>query len=119
MIEPFHGNQVVVYRPTANDTFDRLVIDTELVNGHSLLVADLTGDGNSEIVAAGTRGPKNLYLYRVLDAAGSRWERSIIDDAISANSCAAADINEDGRTDLACIDSSAPFSLKWYENTGE
>ena len=118
-IEPFHGNQVVVYRPTADGAYSRLVIDTELVNGHSLLVADLSGNGNGEIVAAGTRGPQNLYLYRAVDGAGNRWERSIIDDAISANSCAAADIDGDGLTDVACIDSRAPNSLKWYENTGE
>lgn len=118
-IEPFHGNQVVVYRPTTDGAYSRLVIDTELVNGHSLLVADLSGDGNGEIVAAGTRGPQNLYLYRAVDAAGDHWERSIIDDAISANSCAAGDVNGDGLTDVACIDSREPNSLKWYENTGE
>ena len=32
---------------------------------------------------------------------------------------AAADINGDGRIDVTCIDSAAPNSLKWYENTGD
>jgi hypothetical protein len=97
----------------------REVIDTELANGHTIVVADFSGNGNGEIVAAGTRDPQNLYLYRAIDAAGDRWERSVIDDAISANSCDAADINGDGRIDVACIDSRAPNSLKWYENTGD
>ena len=118
-IEPFHGNQVVVYRQGPDNDWNRLVIDTELVNGHSLLVADLSGDGNGEIVAAGTRGPQNVYLYRAVDAAGNRWKRTIIDDAISGNSCDAADINGDGRIDVACINSRAPNELKWYENTGQ
>ena len=118
-IEPFHGNQVVVYRQLPDDGLSRMVIDTELVNGHSILVADLSGDGNGEIVAAGTRGPQNLYLYRAVDEAGDRWERTIIDDAISGNSCDAADINGDGRIDVACINSRAPNELKWYENTGQ
>ena len=117
-IEPFHGNQVVVYRQGSGGAWQRVVIDTELVNGHSLLVADLSGDGNGEIVAAGTRGPRNLYLYRAADASGDRWERTIMDDAIAANSCDAADINGDGRMDVACIDNARPFSIKWYENTG-
>lgn len=117
-IEPFHGNQVVVYRQD-DGAWNRRVIDTELVNGHSLLVADLSGDGNGEIVAAGTRGPKNLYLYRFTGSAGGNWERRVIDDAIAANSCDAADFNSDGRTDLVCIDNTAPFSVKWYENTGD
>lgn len=118
-IEPFHGNEVVVYRKGAGDAWTRQVIDTELVNGHSLVVADLDGDGNGEIVAGGTRGPKNLYLYRATDADGTRWERSIIDDAIAANGCEAADINGDGRIDISCIDNAAPNDLKWYENTGD
>ena len=117
-IEPFHGNQVVVYR-NSGGAWQRMVIDTELVNGHTIFVADLSGDGNGEIVAAGSRGPKNLYLYRAADEAGDRWERIIIDDEIAANSCQAGDINGDGRIDLACIESSQPNNLKWYENTGE
>jgi hypothetical protein len=118
-IEPFHGNQVVVYRGGDGNGWDRLVIDTELANGHTIVVADFNGDGNGEIVAAGTRDPQNLYLYRATDEAGSRWERTIIDDAISGNSCDAADINGDGRIDVACINSRAPNELKWYENTGQ
>jgi hypothetical protein len=117
-IEPYHGNQVVVYRPADSAGWQRLVIDTELQNGHSLVVADFTGDGIGEIVAAGTRGPKNLYFYRAADAEGSRWERRIIDDAIAANSCVAADIDGNDRIDLACIETSAPNAVKWYENTG-
>jgi hypothetical protein len=118
-IEPFHGNQVVVYRGGASGEWDRLVIDTELANGHTIVVADLSGDGNGEIVAAGTRPPQNLYLYRAIDEAGNQWERTIIDNAISGNSCDAADINGDGRIDVACINSRAPNELKWYENTGQ
>lgn len=117
-IEPFHGNEVVVYR-SADNGWQRQVIDTELVNGHSLLVADLSGDGNGEIIAAGTRGPKNLYMYRATDPRGDRWERTIIDDSIAANSCVAADLNDSGHLDVICIDNTAPFEIRWYENTGD
>jgi hypothetical protein len=34
---------------------------------------------------------------------------------MNAAACAAADLNGDGRIDLACIDSTR---LKWYENRG-
>jgi hypothetical protein len=115
-IEPFHGNMVVVYRQDRQRQWQRQVIDTELANGHSLLVADLDGDGTDEIVAGGTRGPKNVYIYRVAPD-GQTWQRSILDSALAANSCTAADFNGDKKMDLACIDGTAPFSLKWYENT--
>jgi hypothetical protein len=36
-----------------------------------------------------------------------------LDNAIPANACAVADLNGDGRLDLACIGGTL---LKWYEN---
>jgi hypothetical protein len=38
-----------------------------------------------------------------------------LDDSISAAACAIADLNGDGRPDIACI-GSATANLKWYEN---
>jgi len=59
-VEPFHGNMVVVYRQDGQGQWQRHVIDTELSNGHSLVVADVDGDGTHEIVASGTRGGKHV-----------------------------------------------------------
>jgi hypothetical protein len=117
--EPFHGNQVVVYQETSPGTWPRTVIDTRLNNSHSLTLVDSDGDGNSEIVSGGTRGAARgvkpgVFFYRV-DAAG-QWQRMMLDAGIAANSCVTADINGDRRLDVACIDNSDPFALKWYEN---
>ena len=117
-IEPFHGNTVVVYQQDAKGEWQRSVIDTELNNGHSIVVVDVDGDGNSEIVAGGTRGGKNVYFYKATDATGQKWQRSTLDDAMAANSCVAADINGDKRMDVACIDNMMPFNLKWYQFRG-
>jgi hypothetical protein len=106
-IEPWHGGQVVVYAPK------REVIDSTLVDGHTILTADLDGDGRDEIVAGCRGGPKSVFLYK---RNGSRWERQTVDDGgIAAASCAAADLNGDGAIDLACI-GSATANLKWYQN---
>ena len=42
-IEPWHGNQVVVYTPLGK-AWKRDVIETGMVNGHALAVGDLDGD---------------------------------------------------------------------------
>jgi len=114
-IEPWHGNQVAVYRQSG-DAWERHVIDDTLVDGHTILAADFNGDGLDEIVA-GFRGKgRSVYLYSAEDATGARWTKQVVDDGgMAAAACAAADLNQDSRRDLVCI-GSATANLKWYEN---
>jgi hypothetical protein len=116
-IEPWHGNQVVVYRQQ-NQSWQRQVIDSTLEDGHTLLTADLNRDGRDEIVAGYRGRGRSVYIYVAGDATGKRWSRQTLDDGgIAAASCAAADLNGDGKPDVACI-GSATANLKWYENLG-
>jgi hypothetical protein len=113
-IEPWHGNQVVVYQQQ-KQAWRRQVIDETLNDGHTLLTADFNRDGSDEIIA-GFRGPgRSVYLYA---AEAGRWSRRILDDGgLAAAGCTVADLNGDGRIDVACI-GSATANLKWYENLG-
>ncbi len=123
--EPFHGNQVVVYQQGADGQWPRNVIDTRLVNSHSLVLVDSDGDGTSEIVSGGTRGaagtPRGtkpgVFFYKAGDPTGQTWSRMVLDPGIAANSCATADINGDRKMDVVCIDNSDPWTVRWYENT--
>ncbi len=114
-IEPWHGNQVVVYA-YSDGTWRRHVIDDSFVDGHAIYAADLNDDGLDEIIA-GYRGKGgSVYIYTADDDSGSRWTRHDLDKGgISAASCAVADLNGDGRPDIACI-GSATSNLKLYLN---
>jgi hypothetical protein len=113
-IEPWHGNQVVVYR-MKDRAWERKVIDDSLVDGHTIWTGDLNGDGNDEIVAGFRGGKHSVFVYY---ADGDGWSKQVLDDGgIAAAACAVADLNGDGRTDVACI-GSATSNLKWYENLG-
>ena len=114
-IEPWHGNQVVVYTERRGQ-WQREVIDDSLLDGHTILTADFDNNHRDQIVA-GMRGkPYQVLIYSRSDNESRRWTRQILDTgSMAAASCAAADLNGDHRIDLACI-GSATTNLKWYEN---
>jgi len=116
-IEPWHGNQVVVYL-REKQAWRRQVIDATLNDGHTLLTADLNLDGRDEIIA-GYRGQgRSVYIYSADDSTGRRWSRQILDEGgIAAAGCAVVDLNGDRRPDVVCI-GAATANLKWYENLG-
>jgi FG-GAP-like repeat/FG-GAP repeat len=119
-IEPWHGNQVAIYRRrpavavSKEAQWERQVIDTSLADGHTILTADLNGDGLDEVIAGYRGAGHSVYIYYAADPAGGKWNREVLDNgAMGAAACAVADLNADGRPDIACIDST---KLKWYEN---
>ena len=111
-LEPWHGNEVVVYRSGKGSGWTRQVIDATLLDAHTIATVDLNGDGVDEIVA-GARGTHNVSIYQFDDG---EWTRSILDENMPAAGCGIADLNGDGRPDIVCIGDGA---LKWYENMGE
>jgi hypothetical protein len=93
------------------------VIDTTIVDGHTLVTADLDGDGADEIIVGQRGGSRSVWIYTLSQPDG-KWLRSTLDDGgMAAAGCTAADFNGDGRIDIACI-GTATANLKWYENRG-
>ncbi len=115
-IEPWHGHEVVVYTPAGGGrTWKRHVLDDTLREGHALVVADFDRDGVDEIVAGWRRGEGGLALYDPVDPAGSSFAKVTLDKGIMVEGAVAADINLDGRLDLAAI-ALRSDNLTWYEN---
>ncbi len=114
-IEPWHGNQVSIYRRKGG-AWRREVIDTSLVDGHTIATADLNRDGRDEVIAGFRGGEHSVYVYSF---DGKRWNRQTLDaGGMGAAACTVVDLNADGRPDVACI-GSPTANLKWYENLGK
>jgi hypothetical protein len=109
-IEPWHGNQVVVYTPPDDPgkQWDRHVLDEQLKWGHAVWCADLDADGDDELVIgvrddlgmkSGER--RGVRIYKALDGTATKWLRHIVEDgAVAVEDLAAADLDDDGRIDL-------------------
>jgi hypothetical protein len=110
-IEPWHGNEVAVYRQR-NAEWQREVIDDSLVYGHALLANDFGGDGRDQIVAGCRDRAECLYIYNY---DGKQWNRRSLDTNMGADGCVMVDINGDGKQDIACV-GTITNNVKWYEN---
>ena len=114
-IEPWHGNQVVVYRGKGDTWDQRTVVDDTLNDGHTLQSGDLDGDGVDEIVAGYRGGGGGVNIYRL--GTDNTWTKTVLEGqkTMAAAGCVFAHLNADKRVDLACI-GTATANLKWYEN---
>jgi len=114
-IEPWHGNQVVVYQGDELP-MNRVAIDNGIAGGHGLATADLNSDGVDEIIAGGRAEPYRLAVYRYDEDSG-RWRRRSLDSETAISGLAAADVDGDGDIDLAAIGSTTR-TLVLYRNRG-
>jgi hypothetical protein len=108
-IEPWHGFQVVVYTPSADDRsgqWKRSVVDEQLAWGHAVWCANLDDDADEELII-GVRddaGPhrSGIRIYDPQITAGSvTWQRSLVDPGgVAVEDLAATDLDGDGDADI-------------------
>ncbi|HBB75708.1 MAG TPA: hypothetical protein DC048_14835, partial [Planctomycetaceae bacterium] len=106
-IEPMHGHvAAVLTEPTgADDAWTRHELDTSLVDGHAVVVADVLGTGSDQVVvgwrAMNPRGVPGVRLFTPLDGRGTTWRASDLSGPeIAVEDMKAADLDQDGRPDL-------------------
>lgn len=121
-IEPWHGDQVVIYRPDGTDLskpWKRTVIDKDLKWGHALAWADLDGDGQDELIV-GVRdslSPKDqcgVRIYR-LQPDGSWISERLDPGGVAVEDMVVADLNGDSKPDIIAV-GRATVNVRIYWN---
>jgi hypothetical protein len=123
-IEPWHGNQVVVY----TQDWSRHVLDDHLRWGHALWFADLDGDKQDELVIGVRDNPAKgdtftekmgVRIYKNADGKGTKWERMMLDEGgVAVEDLTVADLDGDGKRDIiAC--GRATKNVRIYWNQGK
>jgi hypothetical protein len=124
-VEPWHGNEVVIYTE-AGGKWNRRVIFDKVSSGHEIAVVDLNGDGRDDVVAndngrvsaQNPNGTPGVHVFFApADAATGEWQYRRIEDKSAMNSCVGADLNGDRKMDLVCT--GAGGAIRWYENVGK
>jgi len=110
------GTQVFVLRQDSKGKWLQQIVDDTYLDGGAILTADINGDGSDEIIAGYAGQSRGVNIYYLT---GNRtWTKYPVDaGGIAAADCSVADLNADGKPDMACI-GSATANLKWYENKG-
>jgi hypothetical protein len=124
-VEPWHGNEVVIYTPLSGNRWQRRVIFDQVQSGHEIVVLDLNGDGRADVVAndnsrATEQRPNATPGVHVFfspeNPATGEWQYVRIESEAAMNGCVGGDMNQDNRMDLVCA--GAGGFIKWYENLG-
>lgn len=127
-IEPWHGNEVVVYTPSKNEgsLWNRNVLDSSLHEGHGIWLADLEHGGGDQIIACSRGGKpgegRGVFVYSATSPTGNasdaEWTKHVIDDQdMAAEDMAAADLKGDGNIDIVAV-GRATHNVRIYWNEG-
>jgi hypothetical protein len=115
-IEPWHGNEVVVYTPPEKGNpppWQRHVIDDHLRWGHAVWCANLDDDEDEELIIGVRDNPAKgdaftekcgVRIYKATDGVGKKWARNLVEDGgVAVEDLAAADLNGDGKIDIVAV----------------
>lgn len=115
-------NQVVWYENNgkpASGTWKKHVVGPRFDDAFEAVAGDLDGDGDIDIVATSWRNPGRVAWFENHGDPQGKWTRHMLkNNWRSANQVIIADLNGDGRPDIAACAEHGSYELRWWRNEG-
>ncbi|MEZ6053370.1 MAG: VCBS repeat-containing protein [Planctomycetaceae bacterium] len=114
-------NQIVWYEnnsPT-QDGWARHVITSGFDDAFEAIAADLDGDGDVDVAGTSWRNPGRVAWFENHGDPKGNWTRHVLNaDWRSANQVIIADLDGDGRPDIAACAERGSNEFRWWRNEG-
>lgn len=115
-------NQIVWYenvgKPGTGDTWKKQVIGA-LANAFEAVAADLDGDKDLDVVATAWGSPGHVCWFENTGDPHQGWKHHVLKEKWQrANQPAVADLDGDGRLDIAATAENGSNELRWWRNRG-
>lgn len=92
----------------------------EVKQAFEAIASDLDGDGDIDVVATGWGSPGSIVWAENTGDPRGKWKTHILKSPWgTANQVIAADLNGDGRLDLAACAERGALELRWWRNEGQ
>ena len=115
-------NQIVWYEndgQPAQGNWKKHIIETRFDDAFEAVAGDLDGDGDIDVVATSWRNPGRVAWFENHGDPTGRWTRHLLkNNWRSANQVIIADLNGDGRPDIAACAEHGSYELRWWRNEG-
>ncbi|MBM81540.1 MAG: hypothetical protein CMJ78_13245 [Planctomycetaceae bacterium] len=115
-------NQIVWYENNGKPTsgkWKKHVISPQFDDAFEAIAGDLDGDGDMDIAATSWRNPGRVAWFENDGDPKGKWTRHLLkNNWRSANQVIIADLDGDGRLDIAACAEHGSNELRWWRNEG-
>ncbi len=105
--------------PPGQGPWKRHIICEDFPSGFEAVAADLDGDGQMEVVATGWGPDGRIALFKHAGDPTGPWTMQTLRAGwVNANTVFVADLDGDGRLDIAAVAERGSNELRWWRNEG-